>query len=142
MEPIMDNLVIRRAKYLEAKKIKDFDLFIGDRRIDNWRGELLCGIINDEVVGFISYSSSQFYNRPYIVAICVKNEFRRRGIAFSLIKRVLEIYDGIDVWVSTEDYNKEAINLFKKSGFKEAGSLCYLNRDDSRELFFVKPGNL
>lgn len=33
-------MLIRRAKYEEAKKIKEFDEFIGDRRIDNWRGDL------------------------------------------------------------------------------------------------------
>ncbi len=76
---------IRRAKYDEAKKIKEFDVFIGDRRIDYWRGELFVALIGSELAGFIYYNSNQFYNRPFISAVCTKEKYRRTGIATALI---------------------------------------------------------
>jgi hypothetical protein len=37
------NNINRRATTTEAKELRQFDEFIGERRIDNWRGELfLC----------------------------------------------------------------------------------------------------
>jgi hypothetical protein len=44
-------MIIRRATYDEAKSIKAWDVFIGDRRIDNARGELFIAVENDEVQG-------------------------------------------------------------------------------------------
>ena len=77
----MDKLIeIRRAKYSEAKQLKEFDEFIGDRRINNSRGELFVALYNKELAGFITYSSTYFFNRPFIELLCVKNEFRRKGI--------------------------------------------------------------
>ena len=46
---------IRRASYDEAKRIKEFDVFIGDRRLDNWRGELLVCVADGTVIGFVSH---------------------------------------------------------------------------------------
>ncbi len=136
------NTEIRRAKYDEAKKVKEFDVFIGDRRIDNWRGELFIALTDGELSGFIQYNSNQFYHRPFISLVCIKEKYRRRGIASALFQKVMGIYDGIDIWTSTEDNNIEAMKLFEKLGFKNAGSLSYLNRDESKETFFVKSGGL
>ncbi|HET6251315.1 MAG TPA: GNAT family N-acetyltransferase [Tepidisphaeraceae bacterium] len=130
-------MLIRRATYEEAKSIKSFDVFLGDRRIDNWRGELFVCIDGQEVAGYIAYSSNLFYNRPYIAQLCVKESHRRKGIARQLVQRVLAIYEGLDVWVSTEDWNQPAVALFEGAGFKRMGEITGLNRDESREIFFV-----
>jgi ribosomal protein S18 acetylase RimI-like enzyme len=128
---------IRRATYEESKSIKSFDEFVGDRRIDNWRGELFVWIENEGVVGYISYSSNLFYNRPYISLVCVKENHRRRGIGRRLMQRVLDLYEGLDVWVSTEELNDAAIGLFTTLGFKRMGTISGLNRDDANEVYFV-----
>lgn len=129
---------IRRATYEESKSIKLFDEFVGDRRIDNWRGELFVLVEDEEVVGYISFSSNLFYNRPYISIVCVKQTHRRRGIARHLMQRMLDLYEGLDVWVSTEQWNDAALELFATLGFKRMGAISGLNRDDAAELYFVR----
>jgi ribosomal protein S18 acetylase RimI-like enzyme len=138
----MPPCIIRRATYNEAKRLKEFDEFIGDRRIDNWRGELFVAIAGDLPVGFVSFNSNEFYHRPFIAVVCVHQDHRRRGIAMRLMQRVLELHEGIDVWTSTESNNAVAQDLFAKLGFKSAGSLSFLNRDESLESFYVRPGTL
>jgi ribosomal protein S18 acetylase RimI-like enzyme len=129
---------IRRATYDEAKRIKDFDVFVGDRRVDNWRGELLVSVEDDVVLGFVTYSSNLFYNRPFISFLVVREGHRRRGIAAALVARVIEIYDGLDVWISTEEGNEAAVQLFHKMGFDLKGRIDALDHDRSVELFFCR----
>jgi ribosomal protein S18 acetylase RimI-like enzyme len=129
---------IRRATYDEAKAIEEFDVFVGDRRVDHWRGELLVCVEGGAVLGFVTYSSSLFYNRPFISFLLVREGHRRRGVAAALVGRVLEIYDGLDVWISTEDGNAAAIRLFQKLGFDHRGRIDGLDHDRSVELFFCR----
>lgn len=130
---------IRRATYDEAKSIKSFDPFIGDRRVDNWRGELLVCADGGAVLGFVTYSANLFFNRPFIGFLCVREGHRRRGIAAALVRRVLDLYDGLDVWVSTEEGNHPAERLFHKLGFSLKGRVEGLDHDRSVELFFHRP---
>lgn len=130
-------MIIRRATYEEAKSIKTWDVFIGDRRIDNERGELFVAVYNDEVQGYTVYSSDFFWNKPFIRLLCVKDSCQRKGIATALIQRVLDIYAGLDVWTSTEEWNEAALQLFKKRGFEQKGRISGLNKDNSAELYFA-----
>jgi len=136
---------VRRATDEEAKRIAEFDVFTGDRRVDGWRGELLVcvddpgeerGDGGSDVVGFITYSSNLFYNRPFISFLLVREGHRRRGIASALLGRVLELYDGLDVWISTEKENEPAIRLFEKLGFQAKGRVEGLDHERSVELLF------
>lgn len=126
---------IRRATYDEAKSIKAFDVFVGDRRVDNWRGELFVCAEGETVLGLVTCSASLFYNRPYISLLCVREGHRRRGIATALVERVLEAFDGLDVWTSTEQWNEPAIALLHKVGFGEKGRIDELDDHRSVEIF-------
>lgn len=130
---------IRRATCDEAKGVEEFDVFVGDRRVDNWRGELLVCVEGGTVLGFVTYSSNLFYNRPFISFLLVREGHRRRGIAAALVGRVLDIYDGLDVWISTEEGNEAAVRLFHKLGFERKGRVDGLDHDQSVELFFCRP---
>jgi ribosomal protein S18 acetylase RimI-like enzyme len=130
-------MTIRRASYDEAKAIKGWDEFVGDRRIDNWRGEMFVAEESGEVVAYITYSSNLFYNRPFISLLCVKPSHRRRGIGRLLVKQVLAAYTGLEVWVSTEEWNEAAVALFQSMKFKKMGAIKGLNRDESTEAYFV-----
>lgn len=132
---------IRRATDHEARSIKAFDPFLGDRRIDNWRGELFVCMDEQAVVGYVSYSSSVFYHRPFVALLFVKESHRRRGIGRQLIERVLAVYEGVDVWISTEEPNDAAIRLFESLGFQRMGSIRGLDHEHSVELFFVHRAN-
>ena len=122
---------IRRATYDEAKGIKEFDVFIGDRRIDNWRGELLVCVEGGAVLGFVTYSSNLFYHRPFISLLVVREAHWRRGIAAALVRRVLDIYDGLDVRTSTELGNEPAVRLFEQLGFSRKGRVEGLDDEGS-----------
>src|SRR6185369_346216 len=117
------SIEIRRATRAEAKQIKEFDEFIGDRRINNSRGELFVALYNNELAGFITYSSAYFFDRPFIQLLCVKKEFRRKGIARELMMKIVGIYEEIDLWTSTEEWNTEAESLFTSMGFVKCGKL-------------------
>ena len=130
---------VRRASLDEVNRIGEFDVFTGDRRVDHWRGELLvCVDEDDTLLGFVTYSSSLFYNRPFIGFLLVREGHRRRGVAAALVRRVLEIYDGLDVWISTEEPNEPAIQLFEKLGFERKGRVEGLDHATSVELFFCR----
>lgn len=90
------------------------------------------------VLGFITYSSNLFYNRPFISFLLVREGHRRRGIAAALVGRVLDIYDGLAVWTSTEEGNEPAIRLFHKLGFDRKGRIEGLDHEQSVELFFCR----
>jgi ribosomal protein S18 acetylase RimI-like enzyme len=134
-------MTIRRATYEEAKSIKAWDVFIGDRRIDNDKGELFVALENDEIQGYITYSSNRFYNKPFISLLCIKEAAQRKGMASALMKTVLANYVGLAVWTSTEEWNEPAIKLFEKLGFVKKGAIAGLNKDDSSEMFFVLPAS-
>lgn len=127
---------IRRATYSEAKALKDFDPFIGDRRIDNWRGELFVALVDSSTAGFISFSSNLFYDRPFIRSICVSERFKRNGVGTALLKQVLEIYSGIEIWTSTELDNKAAQKLFEGCGFQLRGAIKGLDGGGTEEVFY------
>jgi ribosomal protein S18 acetylase RimI-like enzyme len=135
---------VRRATEDEARRIAEFDVFTGDRRVDQWRGELLVCVDDDgdgggTVLGFVTYSSNVFFNRPFISFLLVREGYRRRGVAAALVRRVLELYDGLDVWISTEEANEPAIRLFYKLGFEPKGRVEGLDHERSVELFFRHP---
>ena len=135
-------MTLRRATREEAKLIKTRDEFIGDRRIDNGRGELFVAVEGNDVLGYITYSSDMFYNRPFISLLCVKESARRKGVGRALMQCVTALYAGLDVWTSTEEWNKSAIHLFESLGFVQKGGISGLNNDDAIELYFMLPATV
>ena len=132
---------IRRPTTDEAKRLKEFDPFLGERRIDNWRGELFVAADAENILGYITFSSSLFYNRPFISLLFVREAFRRQSIGTALIRRVLDLYEGLEVWISTEAVNEPAVRMFTGLGFRSAGRVEGLDGEGSVELFFKHPAN-
>ena len=132
---------VRRPNHDEVKRIGEFDVFVGDRRVDHGRGELLVCVDEGDgaILGFVTYSPNVFFNRPFISFLLVREGYRRRGVAAALVGRVIEIYDGMDVWISTEEVNEPAIRLFRKLGFEPKGRIEGLDHERSVELFFRHP---
>lgn len=133
--------IIRRATTQEAKALREFDEFIGERRIDNWRGDLFLCERDSVVVGFICFNSNSFFNRPFIHTLQVRSEARRLGVATALVQKVLAVYEGLDVWTSTEDWNTAALTLFEREGFVQQGTLHGLNTDGAGEVFMKRNAN-
>lgn len=72
--------------------------------------------INDLLVAFLDYSV--MYEKIEINYIFVINEYRRRNIAYNLIKYVIDNYEFDNITLEVNINNIGAISLYKKLGFK------------------------
>ena len=121
----------------DFKEIRSFDEFWGDRRQEIQRGELfVCINDNLELAGFISLTRSCFFDYPFISYLCVKDKFKRQGVAKFMLDFINEHLGGAKHFTSTEIDNIEARSLFEKAGYTFSGELSYL--DDDKEVIYVK----
>lgn len=72
--------------------------------------------INDLLVAFLDYSV--MYEKIEINYIFVVNEYRRKNIAYNLIKYIIDNYKFDNITLEVNINNINAINLYKKLGFK------------------------
>jgi len=77
----------------------------------------------DQIIGFVwgNLIVYGFFRYGTIDELFVKKEFRNKGIGSSLVKAIMKKFKGLKtkvVFVATEKENKEAIELYKKLGFK------------------------
>ena len=72
--------------------------------------------IDNKIVGFLDYSV--IYEKIEINYIFVINEYRRRNIAYNLIKHVIDNYEFDNITLEVNINNIGAISLYKKLGFK------------------------
>ena len=72
--------------------------------------------INDLLVAFLDYSV--MYEKIEINYIFVVNEYRRKNIAYNLIKFIIDNYKFDNITLEVNINNINAINLYKKLGFK------------------------
>ncbi|MGD8565272.1 MAG: GNAT family N-acetyltransferase [Candidatus Bathyarchaeota archaeon] len=102
--------------------------------IDDPNGILLVAEYNDQVVGFIH---QVFFMDPLhaghnsdITNLFVKEKFRRKGIASSLVQKALEDAKRrkvVEIHVTTRKNNLKAINFYQELGFKMEGLLFEKN---------------
>ena len=71
---------------------------------------------DNKIVGFLDYSV--MYEKIEINYIFVIEEYRKKGIAYNLIKYVIDNYDFENITLEVNVNNTNAINLYKKLGFK------------------------
>ena len=97
---------------------------------------ILVAEIDDKVVGFIDFLIT--FNSSTISQIAVKKEFRKKGIANSLIEKMIEILKKQKDIVETSTlevrtHNLKAVNLYKKFGYeiKHVKKGYYTNGDDA-----------
>lgn len=77
-----------------------------------------CYLIDNHVVGFIDYSI--YYDRAELNYIVVDELYRRKGIASSLIKYMIDDAKKnkcINITLEVNEHNLSAINLYKKYNF-------------------------
>ncbi|MBM4402471.1 MAG: GNAT family N-acetyltransferase, partial [Candidatus Cloacimonetes bacterium] len=84
---------------------------------------LLVAEEDNQIVGFVwgNLIVYGFFRYGTIEELFVKRELRNRGIGGSLIEAIIKRFERLKVkvvFVTTEKENEEAINLYKKLGFK------------------------
>ena len=104
------------------KKIKDIDYI---NNLSNYKvtlnnfNKVIGYYFDNEIVGFLDYSV--MYEKIEINYIFVIEEYRKKGIAYNLIKYVIDNYDFENITLEVNINNISAINLYKKLGFNIIG---------------------
>jgi GNAT superfamily N-acetyltransferase len=100
------------------------------------RHHLLVAEIDGEVVGVLAYRTDWF-QCTFVSLVSVRKEFRRRGVARALYRRVEDISPGPRLFSSTEETNSVSIKMHTALGFAPSGHIDNLPQG-YRELLFYK----
>ena len=137
-------VIIRKARIEDVQVLEELFLEFSnwniDRKkslhkvIDDPNGILLVAEYNNQVVGFIH---QVFFMDPLhaghnsdITNLFVKEKFRRKGIASSLVQKAIEDAkrrEVVEIHVTTRESNQKAINFYQELGFKMEGLLFEKN---------------
>ena len=124
---------IRKARLKDQKDILDlyYNFNSKEKRkkllpLKNFKAKLIVLIAEDKKksVGFVhaSFIDYVFYRYCYIEEFFVEKDFRNKGIGTSLINNLIKEVKKLKVntiFVTTNKKNKNAIELYKKTGFIE-----------------------
>lgn len=134
-------IVVRPAIFADYKIIREYDEFLGDRRLDIQRRELLVADNGDDcAVGFLKMTSSAFLDRPIIEILCVAQAQRRRGIATRLLEAACLHYHGCQIYLTTEESNRIMRGLLDARGWANVGHIDGFNISGERELIYRTGG--
>ncbi len=100
------------------------------------RHHLLVAEEAGEVVGFLAYRADWF-QCTFVGLVCVRRDFRRRGVARALYKMVEGVSPSPRLYSSTEETNAVAIQMHTALGFVPSGHIDNLPQG-YRELLFYK----
>jgi ribosomal protein S18 acetylase RimI-like enzyme len=130
---------IKIANPRDYQFIAPWDEFWGDRRQEIQRGEIFVAYISsDDCVGYIRLTRNDFFNYPFISNLCVRKDYRRKGIGIALLSYVETLLVGLKLFTSTELDNTATNNLLIKVGYKEIGFIDNINSDGKREFIYFK----
>ena len=91
-------------------------LFNLDFIIDSSNEDVFGYYDGNKLVGFVHVLKT--FECLEIINIVVDLEYRRKGIAISLINYVIDFYDDLEyILLEVNENNESAINLYKKLGF-------------------------
>ncbi|MGK7952008.1 MAG: GNAT family N-acetyltransferase [Xenococcaceae cyanobacterium] len=131
--------MIRYGKQEDLIQLDTFDIFGGDRKQEILEQRLQVYISENKVIGYISIlENSCLFGHPLITFLCVHPQYRRQGIASTLLSAVEQKYIKQKLFISTESNNSIMLSLIKKRGYVLSGSLSGLNEDGSDEVYFYK----
>ena len=74
-------------------------------------------ITDEKIVGFVIFDI--IYEKCEIIDIYVKEEYRKKGIAMSLINEIEKDYAVENITLEVREDNIPAIKLYEKLGFKK-----------------------
>ena len=100
------------------------------------RHHLLIAESEDEVIGVLAYRTDWF-QCTLVSLVCVRTDFRRRGVARSLFAKVEEMSPSPRLFSSTEETNGASIQMHTALGFIPSGHIDNLPQG-YRELLFYK----
>lgn len=135
---ISQTQMIRDAQSSDVPAIDAFDVFPGDRALDQKDGRLFVSECDGVVNGFAVLSKHGLLGRPYVEYLVTHPTHRRKRIASCLIEHIESLHAGKRLIISTEDNNAPMLALLKKAQYTQAGTISGANRDGSDEVYFYK----
>jgi ribosomal protein S18 acetylase RimI-like enzyme len=101
-----------------------------------------CFVISvaDKLTGFVILGNSLFYNQQFIELLIVHPEYRRRGIATALIKRMESICITPKLFTSTNQSNIPAQKTYEANGFIRSGYIENLDEGDPEIIYLKRLG--
>ena len=100
------------------------------------RHHLLVAETDRHVVGMLAYRTDWF-QCTLVSLVCVREDFRRRGVARALFAAVERMSPGPRLFSSTEETNARSIRMHTALGFTPSGHIDNLPQG-YRELLFYK----
>jgi len=100
------------------------------------RHHLLVADSGETVAGVLAYRTDWF-QCTFVSLVCVRDEFRRRGVARALFKAVEQMSTSPRLFSSTEETNAPSIRMHTALGFSPSGHIDNLPQG-YRELLFYK----
>ena len=101
-------------------------------------GRCLAAVESGKVAGFGILGTSLLFNREFIELLIVRPEYRRRGIATAIIKRIEAMCRSDKLFTSTNESNIPAQKTYEASGFVRSGYIENLDEDDPEVIYFKR----
>lgn len=132
-----NSINIRHADYADYRIIKNYDEFLGDRRLDMQQGSLIVADKGEaKAVGFAKIAPVNCFGWPLVEVLMVQPEYLRRGIGVALLDHVKNNFGFLKLFISTEESNQIMLQLLSTIQAEEVGHLNGLNLSGERERIF------
>ena len=129
---------VRLGQPPDEPLIRSFDEFKNRRAQELAEERLFVWTDGTEPVGYVTMARDGFIGHPYVEFLCVHPDYRRRGIASTLLLHCETQHAGRRLFISTESNNATMLALLEARGYVGAGSVSGANRDGSDEVFFFR----
>lgn len=129
-------MIIRACEISDYPALRDFDEFMGDRRIDMQQGSLMVAELNGNAVGYAKIAPGEFLGWPLLSIVCVAAAFRGQGIGGDLIADAVTNPQWLRLYSTTEASNVVMRSLLLKHGAREVGFADEINMSKEREIMF------
>jgi GNAT superfamily N-acetyltransferase len=117
---MLEKIRIGKASLSDFEEIDKFDIFAGDRKAEIQREECYVATHEKIITEYVTFDYS-FYGRPFIRFLCIRPDFKRKGIGNKIMEFVEQICEGKIIFSSTESDNLAMIKLFEKREYKISG---------------------
>jgi RimJ/RimL family protein N-acetyltransferase len=94
-----------------------------------------------EIIGVLTYSKVFYAGFPFIDAVIVDKEHRKKGVATTLIKKFEDFWKkkkARRVYSTVEPDNKASIKMNKALGWKKIGYWEHVWNENEKEIIFSK----
>jgi ribosomal protein S18 acetylase RimI-like enzyme len=141
---LSDKITVRRASPKDARSLREIDRsVIGNQTRFKFlessvsNGNCLLAKLANVPAGFAIYDQGSFFDQTFIWLLVTSPQFRRRGVASSLILEIMHLCKTRKLFTSTNQSNKAMQGVMKKLRFKRCGKVSDLDPGDP-EIFYVK----